>query len=75
MTGRRVVPGAMVAALGAWATLIGVGAPAATAQPCPDVEVVFARGTGEPPGVGGSVRPSSTRCAPRPVPGRWVSMP
>lgn len=23
------------------------------AQPCPDVEVVFARGTGEPPGVGG----------------------
>jgi cutinase len=27
--------------------------PAASAQPCPDVEVVFARGTGEPPGVGG----------------------
>src|SRR5690625_2686222 len=26
---------------------------AATAEPCPDVEVVFARGTGEPPGVGG----------------------
>jgi cutinase-like protein len=25
----------------------------AFAQPCPDVEVVFARGTGEPPGVGG----------------------
>lgn len=24
----------------------------ASAQPCPDVEVVFARGTGEPPGVG-----------------------
>ncbi|HEY9263993.1 MAG TPA: cutinase family protein [Mycobacterium sp.] len=24
----------------------------AVAQPCPDVEVVFARGTGEPPGVG-----------------------
>lgn len=24
-----------------------------SAQPCPDVEVVFARGTGEPPGVGG----------------------
>jgi hypothetical protein len=32
-----------------------VGAPIAVAfaQPCPDVEVVFARGTGEPPGVGG----------------------
>ena len=27
--------------------------PSASAQPCPDVEVVFARGTGEPPGVGG----------------------
>ena len=26
--------------------------PSATAQPCPDVEVVFARGTYEPPGVG-----------------------
>jgi cutinase len=27
--------------------------PIASAQPCPDVDVVFARGTGEPPGVGG----------------------
>lgn len=27
--------------------------PSATAEPCPDVEVVFARGTTEPPGVGG----------------------
>ena len=27
--------------------------PAASAADCPDVEVVFARGTGEPPGVGG----------------------
>jgi cutinase len=27
--------------------------PAASAQPCPDVDVVFARGTGEPAGVGG----------------------
>jgi cutinase len=30
---------------------VGV-APAATADPCPDVEVVFARGTSEPPGIG-----------------------
>lgn len=29
------------------------GVPVASADPCPDVEVVFARGTGEPPGVGG----------------------
>jgi cutinase len=27
--------------------------PPAAAEPCPDVEVVFARGTSEPPGVGG----------------------
>lgn len=27
-------------------------APAASAEPCPDVELVFARGTGEPPGIG-----------------------
>lgn len=30
-----------------------IGVPAASAEPCPDIEVVFARGTGEPPGVGG----------------------
>ena len=29
-------------------------APAATAEPCPDVEIVFARGTAEAPGVGGT---------------------
>jgi cutinase len=34
-------------------TLLGVQIPAASAQPCPDVDVVFARGTSEPPGVGG----------------------
>lgn len=34
------------------ATLLFPAAPG-SAQPCPDVEVVFARGTGEPPGVGG----------------------
>ena len=33
--------------------LVTVPAPAASADPCPDVEVVFARGSGEPPGVGG----------------------
>jgi hypothetical protein len=43
--------GAVTVALGA--VVMGVAAPTATAQPCPDVQVVFARGTGEPPGVGG----------------------
>ncbi len=32
--------------------LAGVAAPSAAAQSCPDVEVLFARGTDEPPGVG-----------------------
>lgn len=34
-------------------SLMGAPAPSASAEPCPDVEVIFARGTGEPPGVGG----------------------
>lgn len=42
-----------VAAVAGGAALIGMPAPLASAEPCPDVEVVFARGTGEPPGVGG----------------------
>src|SRR6516162_11633590 len=37
-----------------WAALSAFsGARYASAGPCPDVEVVFARGTNEPPGVGG----------------------
>jgi cutinase len=37
-----------------WAPLIApIGIASAAAGPCPDVEVVFARGTNEPPGVGG----------------------
>ncbi|WP_109560042.1 cutinase family protein [Mycolicibacter nonchromogenicus] len=35
------------------AALVSPAVPSVSAQPCPDVEVVFARGTGEPPGVGG----------------------
>ncbi len=43
-------------AIGAAVTASGVSSattPSASADPCPDVEVVFARGSGEPPGVGG----------------------
>lgn len=40
--------------LTSWALLIApIGIPSASASGCPDVEVVFARGTNEPPGVGG----------------------
>ena len=42
----RVLGAAVVATAG---VLIGAPAPAASAEPCPDVEVVFARGTAEPP--------------------------
>ncbi len=41
------------AAVMTWAALLAVPLPFASAQACPDLEVVFARGTGEPPGVGG----------------------
>ena len=36
-----------------WAALLSASVPLASAQPCPDVGVIFARGTDEPPGVGG----------------------
>jgi cutinase len=42
-----------LAALVTSCALLAAPSPVAFAQPCPDVEVVFARGTGEPPGVGG----------------------
>lgn len=37
----------------AWVGLMAMPVPSASADPCPDVEAIFARGTGEPPGVGG----------------------
>src|SRR5689334_14070354 len=42
-----------VAAMAVWAAVLSAPAPSASAEPCPDVEVIFARGSGEPPGVGG----------------------
>jgi hypothetical protein len=53
MTVRRIARflGALVVT--GWAALLGAPVPVASAQPCPDVEAVFARGTSEPPGVGG----------------------
>ncbi len=50
----QVLRAAAAVTMGAAATLTVAGAvPTAAAQPCPDVEVVFARGTSEAPGVGG----------------------
>jgi cutinase len=52
MIARRVIP-RFGAAVALTASVLPVAAvPAASAEPCPDTEVVFARGTGEDPGVG-----------------------
>jgi cutinase len=43
---------AILAAVGSAAAGLLVTTPVASAEPCPDIQVVFARGTGEPIGVG-----------------------
>jgi cutinase len=49
----RLVGPAVATALGLSASVVSAFAvPSASAQPCPDAQVVFARGTGDPPGVG-----------------------
>ncbi|CAM4068454.1 Cutinase [Mycobacterium basiliense] len=49
----RILSPAVITAWGVGASVVSaVGMPAASAEPCPNVEVVFARGTGEPPGLG-----------------------
>jgi cutinase len=48
----RFLGPAVVAASGLSAAALTSAVPFAFAQPCPDVQVIFARGTGEPPGVG-----------------------
>jgi cutinase len=50
MTRRAQLLGAAILTMSA---LLSTPMPAASAEPCPDVEAVFARGSGEPPGVGG----------------------
>src|SRR5437660_997587 len=49
---RRIVLVVGAGAVLVASALLGPPAPAASADPCPDVEVLFARGSGEPPGVG-----------------------
>src|SRR6476619_6646131 len=51
---RRIARRICAAVMTAFAATLTFGSlPSAAAEPCPDVEVIFARGTGEPPGVGG----------------------
>lgn len=49
----RQIVGLLGAAVSTAALSAAITVPSATAAACPDVEVVFARGTNEPPGVGG----------------------
>jgi hypothetical protein len=48
----RLVTPAVVAASGVGASVLASAIPFASADPCSDVQVVFARGTDDPPGVG-----------------------
>jgi cutinase len=66
----RSVGSALLTTCGLSASVLsGVALPAASAGPCPDVQVVYARGTGEDPGVGPTgqafVDNLRTRVAPR----------
>ncbi len=53
LSARRIARIVGVSGLTVWAALLSTPVPSASAAPCPDVEVIFARGSGEPPGVGG----------------------
>ena len=55
MNARQFAPLLSAALVTTWATLLSapILIASASADPCPDVEVTFARGTSEPPGVGG----------------------
>jgi cutinase len=53
----RLIGRFLLTALVPAGALLSAPVPIAAAQPCPDVEAVFARGTGEPAGVGGIGEP------------------
>lgn len=57
MFGRRLSICVLSAVAACGSLLASVPVPSAAAEPCPDVEVVFARGSGEAPGVGGIGQP------------------
>ena len=48
----RLLAPAVVAASGVSVSVFASAIPSASADPCPDLQVVFARGTDDPPGVG-----------------------
>ncbi len=54
---RRLALAMAAGSVAATSALLSLPVPSASADPCPDVEVVFARGSGEPPGVGSVGQP------------------
>ena len=52
MRARQIAVFLGAAMMATWAMLLSAPVPSASAQPCPDVEVVFARGTNDSRGVG-----------------------
>ena len=54
VSARHIAHFLSAAAMTAWSALLGapIDTAPASAAPCPDVEVTFARATGEPPGIG-----------------------
>jgi len=78
MIARQVNRLSGAAAAAAWT--LGVSAlpiatvPSASAQPCPDTQVVFARGTGEEPGVGPTGQAFVDACVVGWAGGRWTSI-
>src|SRR5262249_4990076 len=54
---RRSAAAVAVGVVAAVSLLLGIPAGSASADPCPDVDVVFARGSGEAPGVGNIGQP------------------
>jgi cutinase len=52
MGARQIAVFLGAAVVAGWAMLLSALVPSASAQSCPDAEVVFARGTGDTPGVG-----------------------
>lgn len=63
-TARRLLAAAAVPAA-AILLIAPTGIPSASADPCPDVELVFARGTGEPAGLGRVGRALADELAPQ----------
>ncbi len=69
----RFLGPAVIAASGFTASVLAPTLPLGSADPCPDVQVVFARGTGEPDGLGGTGQAFVDNLRPR-LPGKSLDV-